>query len=56
VPVLARTDIEPGVFYLASEGELYRSADSGAQWQRLRVDWTERCSPQHASDIAVVES
>ena len=56
VPVLARSDIEPGVFYLPSEGELYRSANSGAEWQKLTVDWPERCSPQHASDIAVVES
>jgi hypothetical protein len=56
VPILARNDIERGVFYLASEGELYRSANSGAEWQKLTVDWAERCSPQHASDIAVVES
>jgi photosystem II stability/assembly factor-like uncharacterized protein len=30
---------EPGVFYLASEGELYRSADAGASWERLEVEW-----------------
>ena len=56
VPVLAGSDTEPGVFYLSSEGELYRSANSGAVWQKLTVDWAERSSPQHASDIAVVES
>jgi hypothetical protein len=56
VPVLARSDMEPGVFYLLSEGELYRSANSGAQWQKLTVDWAERSSPQHASNIVVVES
>ena len=56
VPILARNDIERGVFYLASEGELYRSANSGAEWQKLTVDWAERHSPQHASDIVVVES
>jgi len=56
VPVIARSDIEPGVFYLASEDELYRSANSGAEWQKLTVDWAERSSPQNASDIAVVES
>ena len=56
VPLLAPSDIEPGVFYLSSEDELYRSANSGAEWQKLAVDWAEHCSPQHASDIAVVES
>lgn len=56
MPILARSDIEPGVFYLASEGELYRSANSGAEWQKLTLDWGEPCSPQHASDIAAVES
>ena len=56
VPILAPSDIEPGVFYLSWEGELYRSANSGAEWQKLTVDWAERSSPQHASDIAVVES
>jgi hypothetical protein len=56
VPVLARSDTEPGVFYLHSEGELYRSANSGPEWQKLTVHWPESCSPQHASDIAVVES
>ena len=56
VPILAPSDIEPGVFYLSSEDELYRSANSGAEWQKLTVDWAERSSPQNASDIAVVES
>lgn len=56
VPVLAPSDIEPGVFYLASEDELYRSANSGTEWQKLTVDWAERSSAQHASDITVVES
>jgi hypothetical protein len=45
VLVLARSDIEPGVFYLHWEGELYRSANSGAEWQKLTVDWGEGCSP-----------
>lgn len=56
VPVLAASNLEPGVFYLAWEDELFRSADSGAGWQKLTVDYAERSSPRHASDIAVVES
>jgi hypothetical protein len=56
VPVVAPSDIDPGVFYLSSEDELYRSANSCAEWQKLTVDWAERSSPQHASDIAVMES
>ena len=54
VPVLAPGDSEPGVFYLSWEGELYRSANSSAAWQKLMVDWAERGSPQQARDIAVV--
>jgi hypothetical protein len=56
VPILAPSDIEPGVFYLASEGELYRSENSGAEWQRLTVDWADGSSLKHAGDFAVVES
>lgn len=56
VPVLARGDIEPGVFHRASEGELYQLENSGAQWQKLAVDWAERFAPQQVSDMAVVES
>ena len=56
VPVIVPSDIEPGVFYLASEGDLYRTANCGAEWQKLTVDWAERGSPQQAGDIAVVES
>jgi hypothetical protein len=56
VPVLAPSDVESGVFYLHWEGELYQSANSGTEWQKLTVDWAKRHSPQHAGDIAVVES
>jgi photosystem II stability/assembly factor-like uncharacterized protein len=56
VPILAPSDIEPGVFYLASEGELYRSENSGAEWQKLAVDWADGSSLKHAGDVAVVES
>lgn len=55
-PVLARSEVEPGVFYLSSEGELYRSPNSGVEWRKLTVNWPERSSPQHARDAAVVES
>lgn len=56
VPILGRSITKAGVFYLASESELYQSSNSGAEWQKLTVDWAEPSSQQHASDIAVVES
>jgi photosystem II stability/assembly factor-like uncharacterized protein len=39
VALVAAHAAEPGVFYLASEVELYRSADAGASWERLEVEW-----------------
>lgn len=38
--VLAAHDAEPHVFYgVPHGGEIYRSADAGASWQRLDVEW-----------------
>jgi hypothetical protein len=39
VALVAAHAAEPGVFYLASEVELYRSADAGVSWKRLEVAW-----------------
>jgi photosystem II stability/assembly factor-like uncharacterized protein len=39
VALVAAHAAEPGVFYLAWEVELFRSADAGASWERLEVEW-----------------
>jgi photosystem II stability/assembly factor-like uncharacterized protein len=39
VALIGADAAEPGVFYLAWEGELYRSADTGVSWERLEVAW-----------------
>jgi photosystem II stability/assembly factor-like uncharacterized protein len=51
-PVVAADVTEPGSFYLASEGELYRSADAGASWERLSVGWPRR-NPTAVGGMAV---
>ena len=39
--VLAANDAEPGVFFAATAGNLYRSADAGVTWERLDVTWPD---------------
>jgi photosystem II stability/assembly factor-like uncharacterized protein len=41
VPVLATNPAEPGMFYVAADDGLCRSADGGVTWQRLDVDWPQ---------------
>ena len=55
IPVLAASAVEPGVFYLSAEGEVYRSADDGQYWQKLAVEWDGDAGPAHAINMAVVE-
>ena len=47
--------VEPGVFYLSAEGEVYRSADDGLQWQKLAVQWNGKPAAEHAAAMAIVE-
>lgn len=56
IAVVTASTVEPRVFYLASEGELYRSADGGVEWRQLPVKWLEDSQPAHALNIAIAES
>ena len=55
IPVMAASRVEPGVFYLSVEGEVYRSADDGLQWQKLTVQWNGETAAEHAVDMTIVE-
>jgi hypothetical protein len=55
IPVIAASRLEPGVFYLSAEGEVYRSSDGGLRWEKLQVYWKGGARPEHAVDIALVE-
>jgi hypothetical protein len=54
--VVTASAIEADVFYLSTEGEVFRSADSGASWQPLVIDWTGDQQPEHALAIAITEA
>lgn len=56
IPVIAAGPLEPATFYLATEGTLYRSRDSGLSWEELLVQWDER-GPirRHSLCIAVTQ-
>ena len=56
IALVAASTIEPDVFYLFSEGALYRSADRDMQWQRLTIEWPHDSRPAHAVALAIVES
>jgi hypothetical protein len=52
---LSANAAEPGVFYLASNHGLYRSADTGQSWERLEVSWPEQGLRQRAESLLVLE-
>jgi hypothetical protein len=56
IPVLATNPTEPGVFYLLSNRGLYRSSDSGQNWERLNLPWNERLIYQHPSAFGITQS
>jgi photosystem II stability/assembly factor-like uncharacterized protein len=56
IGVVARSEVEPGVFYFSSEGEVYRSANSGLEWQKLGIEYAGNSRIGHPVDIAIVES
>jgi photosystem II stability/assembly factor-like uncharacterized protein len=41
-PVLAASPAQPGAFYAACNRGVYRSADAGASWEPLPLDWPTR--------------
>lgn len=56
VPVATASVVEPGVFYLAAEGDLFRSGDGGASWQPVQVQWVGNLQPDRIMAIAVAET
>lgn len=55
IPVVTASKREAGVFYLAAEGEVYRSSDGGSRWEKLQIYWKGGAHPERAVDIAIVE-
>lgn len=55
--VLAANAAEPGVFYAASrDGDVYRSADAGREWERLDLAWPDGYRPEDVRGLVVVEA
>lgn len=53
--VLAANDAEPHTFYAAPhQGDLYRSSDAGATWERLAI-WPDGYQPKDVTGLAVVD-
>jgi photosystem II stability/assembly factor-like uncharacterized protein len=48
---IAESVSEPGVFYLSTEGLVFRSLDGGRRWKELLVDWVNGIA-KHAVNIA----
>jgi hypothetical protein len=54
--VLATHDAEPHVFYgIPHGGEIYRSADAGASWEHLPIDWPAGFRIKSVDGLAVAE-
>jgi photosystem II stability/assembly factor-like uncharacterized protein len=56
VAVVASSTNESGVFYLAAEGDLFRSADGGETWQQMAIEWADKARPERCAAIAVAET
>ncbi len=54
--VLAVNEAEPGVFYAANEGNIYRSPDAGLDWERLDISWPEGYRPPAVNGLVVTEA
>ncbi|TCK71672.1 hypothetical protein C7378_2956 [Acidipila rosea] len=50
--VIASVDTSPGLFFLSTEGAVFRSTDDGRNWQELSIDWLNGRA-KHAVGIAV---
>jgi hypothetical protein len=55
IPELATNPAEPGMFYLASNRGVFKSADSGLTWEQLEIPWPEDLRHQHVQGLAVSE-
>jgi hypothetical protein len=54
IPMVAASRVEPGVFYLSAEREVYRSTDDGFEWQQLEIQWNGRPPAKQAVAMALV--
>jgi len=50
---IAENVSEPGVFYLSTEGLVFRSLDGGSSWKELLISWVNGMS-KHAVQIAAI--
>jgi photosystem II stability/assembly factor-like uncharacterized protein len=50
--VITAVDTAPGLFFLSTEGSVFRSMDEGKIWQELSIDWLNGRA-KHAAGIAV---
>ena len=55
IPVIAASVVEPGVFYLSGEGEIYRSADDGLRWKKLAIEWDGKRGTEYAWNMTIME-
>jgi len=53
---VATNPSEPRAFYAASNRGIFRSADGGASWEPLAVDWPERYARLHVGDLIVTSN
>ena len=53
VPVVASSGVEPGIFYCAAEGQVYRSSDDGLRWSKIRIEWNTSSSMGHPVAVAL---
>jgi hypothetical protein len=51
--VLATHRAVPGVFYAATNCDLYRSADGGVHWEKQQIAWPDQFALTHVNAIAV---
>ncbi|MEP6957027.1 MAG: hypothetical protein ABI883_09380 [Chthoniobacterales bacterium] len=51
--VVASHNAEPGIFYAAINGVVYRSDDAGKTWHSLRIDWPAQFATPHIHAMTV---
>lgn len=50
--VVASSEASPGLFFLSTEGSVFRSTNDGIDWRELPIDWLHGRA-QHAMGIAI---
>jgi photosystem II stability/assembly factor-like uncharacterized protein len=52
--VLATNEAEPGVFYAATNQGVFRSTDTGLNWEEMPIPWPAQSHPGRAQALVVV--